>query len=398
MTHFRPHLDEHLALRLLWDFGCGEFIGVNNASVSFDSAGGLPKGKSEKDYPDTVFLGVGGGKFDDHARGKCCAVLVADHLGLSQRFYLKSFLKETYAEDKHARVPETHIAAVIKAMNMMDPAIVTFDSISKWFTVFFDAFIKAEKRRWALVELELKGLNLSSENAIQIEMNTRWAAIPQDKNRFTVDGGYEMIREESGQKIADAWKGQAQAAFAAKQERFIKAKVDFKTNGETFFINTVKKNFRIGVITSDNDQMNAAARHSGCDIVIQRNSNDNVQIFTKRTEDLEVDLTAVAVYIREEECKRRNIAFLGWNILESVGSIKKLPMWFLHDTGRNKQMLYNGSLTADAVEPTIIPLDEIRNLVRKGLQRTYGRPQQQNSFAPQARKENVSQTSVVAKA
>lgn len=62
VTHFRPHADELIALIFLRNFKEGEekFPGVKDAQIEFLASGKIPFGKTPADFPQTIFLRVGG--------------------------------------------------------------------------------------------------------------------------------------------------------------------------------------------------------------------------------------------------------------------------------------------------------------------------------------------------
>lgn len=68
-------------------------------------------------YPDDVYIGVGGGEFDEHRssgrlQGTCAAMLVAQHLRVSRK--LHELLSEIVYCDTHQKVSTTQLASLVK--------------------------------------------------------------------------------------------------------------------------------------------------------------------------------------------------------------------------------------------------------------------------------------------
>ena len=381
VTHGSAHFDEHVGVILLKMYGESLFPGISKAPVRLLGSGKLPQGKSVKDFPEALFLGVGEGMFDDHVHGDCCAMLIAKDLKVNEYFFLQTLLKEVLEEDQNGATSKEHIAVVIKAMNVMGSPdgnlAAHFNSVSSWFQIYFDALIEAEKKCWSRIENEVSGLNLSGKDIADKEHKARWDKHLSSGRTFDIGDGFELISAMASKAVAEKWMAKAKAALAAKQERFEKAKAEVRANhSKGFYVNVSEGGFRAIVIESDSDQMSAAARYLGYSIIIQKNSAGNVQIFTNRKDN--IDLKKATALIRDRECELRRLPQLSWDVLKSVGSIKQLPMWFLHDTPGHKNALYNGTLTADAVEPTLIPLGEIKKLVATGIQDYFQELKQKN--------------------
>jgi len=407
VTHGSAHFDEHVGVILLRMYGEKFFPGISKAPVRLLGSGKLSQGKSVKDFPESLFLGVGEGMFDDHVHGDCCAMLIAKDFKVNEYFFLDLLLKEVLEEDQNGASSRDHIAVVIKAINAMGSPdgnlVAVFNDVSAWFQVYFNALIKAEKKCWGTIECEVKGLNLSSEDISSKEHKARWDKHLSEGRCFDITDAFELISAMDSKSAADKWLAKAKAALDAKQARFEKAKAEVKTShSKGFYVNVPGQGFRAIVVESDNDQMSAAARHQGYGIVIQKNSAGNVQVFTNRKDG--IDLKKATALLRDRECELRGLPQLSWDALKSVGSIKQLPMWFLHDTPGHKNALYNGTLTADGVEPTLIPLDEIKKLVATGIQDYFleqdriDRQQKHKSSVPKQNKGNGAHVSAMAKA
>ncbi|MEK7650757.1 MAG: hypothetical protein AAB364_02715 [Patescibacteria group bacterium] len=144
VTHCWPHLDEIVAIWLLWVFGQKLFPGVPEAPVEFWGDGNQPPdGKSwqEHEAEGTLFIGIGGGRFDEHPAdgssrkvGECTATLVARHLGLLERRELDMILEHVRKEDLEAGFGAFSLGSIVKSMHKsgMDPKWVmnwVFDAL-----------------------------------------------------------------------------------------------------------------------------------------------------------------------------------------------------------------------------------------------------------------------------
>ena len=105
VTHLKPHLDEIVAIWMLWRWGKEKYPGVDQAAVEYWSGGKSPDNRSAEEWEADGFLlvGVGGGRFDEHRNGQaspeCAATLVAKDLGLDDDPALAKILAFTHRID-----------------------------------------------------------------------------------------------------------------------------------------------------------------------------------------------------------------------------------------------------------------------------------------------------------
>ncbi len=342
VTHFRPHADELVALMLLKKFPEGEkkFPGVSTAKISFLSTGELPEGKTADDFPETIFLGCGGGMFDEHAtsqkervEGEICATLVAKYLGLDRDEALQKtlfFLKE---EDLHGSKVKNELPMVIKFIHQYS---TDAEKIYQWTeTAYFADFLKEEKD-----------------------------STPKDKwQRPTLENTFDLLKKE-GNSEAENWKKFADEAIKFRQEQFEKAKKEFRELGKMEkIIAWDGKPLMVAHIESDNEEMNKYARSNGAHLVVQFTSRGNVSIMTDTKR--KIDLSKAFVLLRlAEQHFRGGIKVKDGTELSKEGFVKGIPTWYLFHT---KAMGFNGSLTASNVEPTKIPHQKVIELVKEGL-------------------------------
>ncbi len=152
------------------------------------------------------------------------------------------------------------------------------------------------------------------------------------------------------------------------QELFLEACDEFKKSGVTKSFQGPLGIYCIGTIASDNANMGKAARYCNPKIAafVQRKSTGQVQIFANQKFNPVMDEVARMLRIRELE-------YRGWAhddivdvepTLRNPGQLEVAPWWCYQMPGQN---LLNGSLTAQDVEPTMLPYDEICLIVSERI-------------------------------
>lgn len=347
ITHHRPHADELVSLMLLKKFPEGEalFPGVKNAEVSFLTTGELPEGKTAVDFPDTIFLGCGGGEFDEHAtskkereEGETCLTLVARRLSLHKDPGLQKIIHFIREEDLKGSKVKNELPMIIKLLHAAYPNEPI--KISEWVQVAYYAIYKSEKE------------NLTKED---------------DWQRPTLENVYDLLRKQ-GSAEAEEWKKFGDSALLAQQKRFDDAKKEFSEKGKMEkIIAWDGKPLSIGSITSDNEEINKYVRSIGAHLVVHFNSRGNVAIMTDTKR--KIDLTKAFVLLRMAEQHYRgkdneSIKIKDEEILSKEGFVEGIPYWYLFHT---RAMGFNGSTTTIGVEPTKIPHEKVVELIKESL-------------------------------
>ncbi len=152
-----------------------------------------------------------------------------------------------------------------------------------------------------------------------------------------------------------------------EQSSFVSAGEEFRRTAKVEeILGPGGKTFKMAVITSDNGQMNKFARSEAggqAAIIIQKRSSGNVQIYTNKHFGL--TLYDVAQMLRFAEQRKKGAVLTDdWRELAAEGKVEGAEEWFYHHGG---QMLLNGSLTASDVPPTQLPLEQIKGIVRIGV-------------------------------
>jgi hypothetical protein len=309
-THQGVHLDELVAICLLKKFGEEKFPGIRKAKVVYWNTGGkTPDGRSVEDYEKegVLIVGMCGSKFDEHpSRGD------------------------------QIRKGECATTLVAKYLGVEDDP-----ALEKIFNYVIRDDTKGGSHPFDLSHI-IKLLHQKyPDNPTKV---VRWAI-------EAIEAKYEE---------------QLQFFTVTKQEFERKAKIEdiFGPNGRQLKLITIV------TIVSDDPQMNKFARSAhGCnaDIVIQKNSLGNVQIFTNKKSSLLLYDVAQMIRLKEQYAKHK-VVTTDWQKLASEGNVEGVEEWFFHYEG---QMLLNGSLTASAVPPTRLTLDTIRALVKIGVDTNY---------------------------
>ncbi len=235
VTHHRPHADELIALMLLQKFPEGEkkYHGVSTAKIEFLTSGVLLDGKNYKDFPDTLFLGVGGGPFDEHAvigkkervEGETCATLVAKDLGIESNPGLKRILYFAKQEDLLTSKVKDSLSVMIKFLHSKYRD--NFEEISKW---AIDAYYSAY--------MHDKNQGVSDS---------------KDLDPITEGSSFKYLEEQNYVELS-WWKKFIDDAIHYQNEQYKNALVEFDKHAA---IHQVKTNsgakLKLGVIDSTNE-------------------------------------------------------------------------------------------------------------------------------------------------
>jgi len=362
VLHENAHLDEHLALFLVREYGKHRFD-VSGATLGDFTTGVWPEGLSAENSPGVLFLGCAGGMFDEHGKDReiCCARLVADYLAIGREKSLDNLLYQVEVEDREgAGDLKNHLALVVKGMAFFQGKKT--EEVYKWLKPLFTSIIKSEQECWDKVCAEVDALNLSSSSLSWAEKNARFRKAECLWLPFTLENCAKLISKTIDAKFAAEWLTKGQKALAVKQELFEAAVAEIKASGRIVKFESFRGSVSMLVIQSDNPQVGPATRYQGYDIVVHQKRSGNTTIMTKKGR--QIWLNNVTKLIRAEEAQLRGVD-VSKQKLDCEGTLMAVPNWHLHE-GICTQ-LYNGTLTASAVEPTAISLDRVVELVQEGL-------------------------------
>lgn len=303
VTHFRPHLDEVVGIVLLLWYGEKKYPGIGNAKITFCDAGTTPDGKSwqQLEKEGVVLIGTGGSRFDEHP---------------------------TLHKDRK----EGECAASL---------VATYLGISEepWL---------AKLMRYTCIN-DTKGGSNPFELAGMINlMNKRWF----DQNpSATLE-----------------WSMNAVQVYLEEQIKFFtETSKEFEMYSEVINSTCKGKDIVIVKVTGDNDQLGAYARSAAgasADIVIQKNSNGNVVISTKKTSFINLDDVARAIRLKEMRIKNITCKNPGDPALKGEAKVPGAEEWHYHKAAN---MLLNGGKSAPGVPPTKIALGTLVAIVKEEL-------------------------------
>lgn len=309
VTHHRPHLDEICALMLLRRFGEERFPGIGTARLDYWTNDGEQNGRAAEEYEKDgiLLLGVGGGRFDEHAAGdaprktkECCATLVAKELGIEDDPALESILRFVRTTDLNEASP-FDLASIVKMLHARYPRQP--EHAIEFATWILEAKLEEQQRFW-------------NETARAF---TNCSELRTILGTCTTDSGVRTL------------------------------------------------NLLVAVIGTDDELMNRYARAkqgTNAAIVVQVTSRGNVQIFTNRRWNI-LSLYDIVKILRIKEQEKAGAPLTtNWRELQGEAQVPGAEAWYFHERG---EMILNGALSAPDVPPTKLSIEEILEAVRIGV-------------------------------
>lgn len=149
VVHVKLHLDELVAMWLLLCWGQEAFPGIETAEmetsgIGGDTSDGRPAEEWERE--GVLYIGTGRGRFDEHREGcedKCCALLVAEALGIEDDPALIKLLEFTTKEDAKGENNPLGLASIIKAMHRNGKSV---REILKWASQGLETIYQDQER------------------------------------------------------------------------------------------------------------------------------------------------------------------------------------------------------------------------------------------------------------
>lgn len=342
ITHNRPHADELVALMLLKKFPEGEekFPGVSSAKVEFLGAGKLENNKSYLDFPDTIFLGVGGGPFDEHATvdkeresGEVCATLVAKYLGIENKPELQGILNIIKEEDLAPAKDKDALSIGIKFLHSCFKT--DSEKIYRWAEIAYMAHIKFFVERG-------------------------------ETRLFTVTDTKKILEELKSEEL-EFWVGAIEEARKYQNDQYQLALKEFDGAIKERFIGNDGQPIDMAVVTSDNEEINKAFRSQRAQLIIQFSTQGNVAIFTYQKRGLDLTNSIILLRMAEQFYRWGEIKIKDKTILGGEGMIDGIP-WYLFHT---RDSAFNGSLTTKDIPSTMIPHEKVVDLIVEGLKSKF---------------------------
>ncbi len=310
LTHTRPDLDAIATSWLLMNFGEEQFPGISNAEFLFDDSGEMQGLKGDGLLRiEIVAVDVGGGMFDHHPR-----------------------MNEPVPEEKQGHCSLTLVAKYLGIDD--DPAL---EEILKY-----------------VLRVDLKG-----------------GSQPFDLDSMVKD--MNRAHPDKPEKVIELTMVLLSAKYLSQVEFWTKTKTEFETNSQIEEITSYSdRKFKIAFIESPNEQINRFAfSQSGgrISVLAQLKPTGHVQIYTGKMEGSAITRTfeRIVALIRQREQIAKNLApEMNPEVLRMEGKIQGAEEWWYQKTG---QMLLNGSLKFPNVTPTKIPFEEIKDIIRKAVNR-----------------------------
>ena len=424
-THFGPHLSDLFALYLLSRFGPHDERGFKVAFIKdrskFHDKGVVMETMGNE---NVVFIGMGGGKYDEHAKGMidCEATLVAKDLGIlrdipynekidphdkhvfsvshdgQRKFFYSEEEKLTtlfaaVLRDDLGGSQSFGLGTLIKISHNAHPQMPAV--AMQWAFDFFDVVldigpILKEMRAGAMMnaataiassvcaEAELGGFSCISRKRITewlskyLTGEAQWqpynlvdcvAILMTAKHDFAQWLG-EVVRSE----LEEQEHFHQKSSIEATKSRFHDVEILIRENGsERTEARTV------AVIESDDPHVHkyllSAEFGYHAAAVVKKDSSGRVMIFPgtyfreKKYIPLSFLMPGITAMIRAKECKARGMNVPRWPVLLSEGGPDKEKTWHFQPASG---ILMNGSLTAE-VAPTVLPLVEIVDAVLIGM-------------------------------
>jgi hypothetical protein len=306
-THSSPHLDEIAGICLLKLFGQEKFPGIKRAKIVLWNSSGTPDGRSidEWEHEGVLIVGMAGSRFDEHP--------VQGSEGKKGECATTLIARYLGIDDDPALEP------ILKYVLSVDSKVLDCKDGGQFFDL--SALIKMLHKKHP--DKPARVIQFAKEAFMAIYEQQK-SFFGQTKDEFEAKGQIEMVPGPKGKKV------------------------------------------KLLTIESDDPNMQkfARSRFGGiCDIIVQKKSSGNVQIFTNRFAGLRIN-DVVRIVRHAEQKKRGKIVTGDWKQLEAEGTLPGAEMWYYHADG---QMLLNGSLTANGVEATALPLSLIVSAVKIGV-------------------------------
>jgi hypothetical protein len=302
-----PQVDTCVAIFLLRTFGVKRYPGIDDSKVEILSA--VPEGETTDSFEaqGVLLVDVGGGRFDHHTHGGTATSLVAKDLEVSENPALIKLLQYAERDDVYGK------------------GTISNDPLDRAFGL--SGLISALKRT----------LPDDSDKVVSYVLPLLWGHYMEEVQRTE-----ELPKE-----------------FKEKELRGL---------ARRFSVKHKKGNVQVVVLESDNPSMPGWLRSSSggvkADVVVQRTSIGHTNIVTRQIK--RIDLRLVSAYIRREEAmmQGRDIGGVSLPQLMQSGTLKEAPEWY-YDRATNSFL--NGSVNPQGVDPTVLSLDVIAELVKRGL-------------------------------
>lgn len=416
VTHVRPHLEELLAIYCFLNDHFADVVKGIYSYVRFTKVlfwDDLPEGTTREEWEEKgyVFIGRWGGKRDEHAtlsqprkEGQSAVTLVADELGISNDPRMQELLKWTSSRDLKLGESMFELPAVLKMMNdfswspdtiwpwvvmafealytrgadhfnAVSPKAATTwnDTVKEWLMTRFGARLsEGEKKIASSGAANAKRIWLRSVPSVAgiLDFANRVSVVGRG-NPFEVHAVAEAVYQRFGSALFADWAFKSLDVIyqQARDFREVAAK-DYKA-AKKLAIEVNGRKVMAVIGQSDSLSFSRYARssfgtqaelHRFAAVVIVRNGNGNVSIFTDL--GMKLDLAPVVEQLRIAELRLKGKEIpTDKALLRGEAAIPDCEEWYFFANGR---MILNGSTTKSR-RATSLPLTTITGIVLAGL-------------------------------
>ncbi|MGD1003610.1 MAG: hypothetical protein ABR884_03505 [Minisyncoccia bacterium] len=426
VTHIRPHLEELLAIYCFLNDHFADVVKGIYSYVRFTKVlfwDDLPEVTTREEWEEKgyVFVGRWGGKRDEHAtlsqprkEGQSAVTLIADELGISRDPKMQKLLQWTSSRDLKLGESMFELPAVLKMMNdfswspdtIWPWVVMAFEALYEKGNQHFDAIAPEAGTLWNKIvkewllrrfsgKLKLAELDIATSDAANAELF--WL-----RNMPALKGILDFAQKVRAKVCGNPFEPHAIAAAIQAHPQFgytLTKQWGFATLDALYqqsrdFNEIAARDYKAAkkipieingrkvmavVGQSDSLSFSRYARssfgtqaefHRSAAVVIVRNGNGNVSIFTDL--GMPLDLAPVVEQLRVAELwyKGKEIP-TDKALLRGEAAIPDCEEWYFFANGR---MILNGSTTKSR-RATSLPLTAITGIVFAGLRvKGFGLP------------------------
>lgn len=353
-THTRPDEDAIVSVALL------RYAGVKITSYWFYKEGdeSLPP---QWQFKNILWIDRGRRDLDHHGiPAKTSAQIVAEELGLEEE-WIQPILRHVKRVDLEGRSEPFDLADITKAISRnktSDQEIIEEGvRIAEALMIFHEKSLQRDNAFVAGIIKDVAEKIPKVRRYLQLLSNPKF-----QRSCDLVEilcGEKELHGEESAKNLGK----RILNYIAADIDKYEKAKEEVRA-AEKIVVNIRRKLFIVAG-ESNNPKFNTAAREIGAAMVIQKNSQGQVQIFfnnqvlrpeiiARVSEDLIEILRVKEILLDPTKKIPQNRA-----TLRQPGKIPEVPQWYFLVGERGGRLILNGSLTSPEVPRSKIPFNEI---------------------------------------
>jgi len=349
ITHLHPHLDEYLAEYIARKFGILEFHFTSNFQHHEITCAGV--GNVADGQLDSLFIGVGGGPFDDHGRnsGYSSAELMVQYLGLEDDPRLITLIRAVTIQDKQGKKSKDFNTLPI-AINNMHRYGYSSDEIRQWVFQAFDSIIESEALLLDDIKQGVSKTVMVKENR-QAEIRVRF--LKEKRSWFYFQLFHiATLMGESGKD----WNEFGEKAFQKQAIAFRKAKPVAKSHCNLAMTRFGEMHLMVidgsaGQFSEFEIELDSCSRINevGADVVLLRNSRGHTLVSANKKAAIKVDDFYTLLCQTESESRGK----------------KSDDVWYKHE---GVSRIYNGTLTRPDVDFTELEFEEIKSLLFSWLE------------------------------